>query len=389
VNYFSPGVRIVERENSPEETTFLLLLSRVNPETAILKQSQSLIPAPINWDAFISLCNKHGTTAIVYKNLLKLSAVPQHIIDKFEKVYYNQLRQNILMVSELDRLIDGLTSEGIEVISLKGATASEAIFGDIGLYPSGDLDILVRVEDIDRTRRVLESIGYTLNDKGFDEYREFFLRELYHINLSNGRFTIEPHWNLFMRYFTTPPEFWWEESIEVSSGGKQYRFLSPEKNILYTSFRLFSKGFAHLRFLFMIAEVVRHYQDSVNWEKLFGYAQEFRFENTLRVTLRLCHELLGAPVPDQYREIKSLRAKVICRRAEKMLFVEDYINPFNKALFAFLRDDVTGGAGVLLRRLFPSMGEVVSRYRLQEGSFKAKIYYVFNPLFLFLRKHQE
>ena len=214
----------MERKNSPEETTFLLLLSRVNPETAILNQSQSLIPAPINRDAFISLCNKHGTTAIVYKNLLKLSAVPQHIIDKFEKVYYTQLRQNILMVSELDRLIDGLNSEGIEVISLKGATASEAIFGDIGLYPSGDLDILVRIEDIDRTRRVLESIGYTLNDKGFDEYREFFLRELYHINLSNGRFTIEPHWNLFMRYFTTPPEFWWEESIEVSSGGKKYRF---------------------------------------------------------------------------------------------------------------------------------------------------------------------
>jgi len=35
------------------------------------------------------------------------------------------------------------------------------------------------------------------------------------------------------------------------------------------------------------------------------------------------------------------------------------------------------------------MGEIVSRYRLQEGSFKAIIYYVFNPVFLFFRKHQK
>lgn len=293
------------------------------------------------------------------------------------------------MISELDRLIEGLRGEGIEVISLKGATASESIFGDIGLYPSGDLDILIRIDDLDRMREFLERDGYTLNDKGFDDYREFFLRELYHVNLSNGRFTIEPHWNLFMRYFTTPPEFWWEESTEVSSGGKRYRFLSPEKNILYTSFRLFSKGFAHLRFLIMVAEVVRHYRDALDWEKLFGYAKRFRFENTLRVTLYFCNDLLGTPVPDQHRKIKSMRAKVISRRAEKMLFVEEYIHPFNKALFGFLRDDMTGAAGVMLRRIFPSMGEIVSRYRLQEGSFKAKIYYVLNPLFLFLKKHQE
>ncbi len=90
------------------------------------------------------------------------------------------------MVSELDRLIDGLNKKGIEVISLKGATASEKIFGDIALYPSGDIDILIKVEDIDSVRKFLEADGYTLNDKCFDEYRDYFIRELYHISLSKG-----------------------------------------------------------------------------------------------------------------------------------------------------------------------------------------------------------
>jgi hypothetical protein len=296
------------------------------------------------------------------------------------------------MVSELDRIIEGLSKRGIEVISLKGATASEKIFGDIALYPSGDIDILVKIKDIDETRKFLESEGYQLNDVGFHEYRDYFIKDLYHISMSNDRYTIEPHWNLFFRYFTTPQEFWWEESIEVSSGGKNYRFLSPEKNILYTAFRLFSKGFTHLRFLVMVAEIVRYYHNIVDWGKLFAYAKECKFENTLRLVMRLCHEFLGAPVPYQYTDITSLRAKVIYRRAEEMVFIEEDIHPLNKALFAFLRDDVMGTVSVLLRRLFPSMGEIVSRYRLTAGSGKAfayYTYYILNPIMLLKRKHQN
>lgn len=84
-----------------------------------------------------------------------------------------------------------------------------------------------------------------------------------------------------------------------------------------------------------------------------------------------------------------MREKILYRRAGKMVLVEEDIHPLNKALFAFLRDDVTGSVAVLLKRIFPSMGEIVARYRLEKGSFRAKIYYLFNPLFLFLRKHQK
>jgi hypothetical protein len=93
-------------------------------------------------------------------------------------------------------------------------------------------------------------------------------------------------------------------------------------------------------------------------------------------------------VPYQYTEIKSLRAKVLFRRAEEMVFIEEDIHPLNKALFAFLHDDVTGAVGVLLKRLFPSMGEIVSRYKLPSKSGKAIIYYILNPVMLLLRKRR-
>lgn len=378
----------MSEEYPSKEKDMLFLLSRVSPEASDIERAQALITT-LNWDSFIALSIKHGTSAIVYKNLLKLENIPQVVTDKFQGIYNNSLRSNILMVSELDRLIDGLNKTGIEVISLKGATASEKIFGDIGLYPSGDIDILVKVKDIDRVRRYLESAGYKLNDIGFDEYREFFIKELYHISLSNDRYTIEPHWNLFCRYFTTPPDFWWEESVTVSSGGREYNFLSPEKYILYTSFRIFFKSFRSLRFLVMVAEIIRYYRNEIDWDKLFAYAREYKFENVLRVVLRLSSQLLGASIPVEYIEIKRFRVRVLYRCAYTMLLRGEDPHPFYKALLIFLKDDLSDAFRVLFRRLFPSMGEIVSRYRLNEGSGKAKAYYILNPVMLLMRKHQR
>ena len=365
------------------------MLSRVEPEASVLERAQSLIGPSFNWGPFTEYSIAQGTSAIIYKNLLKLKNVPQSIIDKFRNIYHGTLRENILKVSELDRLIEILNREGIEVISLKGATASENIFGDIGVYPSSDIDILVKVEDIDRVRGILEADGYILNDAGFDEYREYFMKEQYHINLTKGSFTIEPHWNLFMMYFTAPPEFWWEESVIVSSGGKTYRFLSPEKNILYTSFRLFSIRFVQLRFLVIVAEIIKHYGDRIDWNKLFMYARRYKFENVLRVTMKLCNELLGMPVMPEYIRLSRSRTQVLYRRAYNMALRGEDVYVFNNALFALLRDDLTGALGVIGHRLFPPMGEIVSRYGLHAGSNKAIIYYILNPLFLALRKKQK
>ncbi len=372
---------------SSNETRLLLYLSRVKPASSVLKQAQTLIDSGLNWDSLIAESARHGTSNLIYKNLLRLENIPQNILDRFGNVYNHTLRHNVLLAAETDRLIDGLNAKGLEVIALKGPLTSEIIFGDLGAYPSSDIDILIRIGDIESARDYLESDGYRLNDKGFDAYRDFYIKELYHISLSNGQYTLEPHWNLFFRYFTAPPDFWWEESISVQSEGRTYQWLSPEKNILYNSFRTFFKVFAQLRFLVMLAEIIRHYKDEIDWEKLFHYAKTYKFENVLRVVLKLSHELLGAEVPKSCIDLKQLRAKMLYRIIRKVALEGDKDHALNKVLLASLRDDLSGFLRVMCRRLFPSMGEIVSRYRLPEKSSRAIGYYLLNPILLFMQKH--
>lgn len=204
------------------ETELLLLLSRVDPDAYVLENAQAVISGDLNWGMFTSLSIQHGTAAMVCKNLLERQNVPAEVRDRFRGIYHNNLKSNILRISELDRVIDILEKGDIDVISLKGASASEKVFGDIGIYPSDDIDVLVKVPDIDRVRKILEADGYKLNDIGFDEFRDYFIKELYHINLSKGHFTIEPHWNLFMRYFITPR----------NSGGRRALSSHPAEGII-------------------------------------------------------------------------------------------------------------------------------------------------------------
>jgi hypothetical protein len=376
-------------KQDPKETELLLLLSRVNPETPVLDTANLLVAPGIDWDSFVVASVKSGTANLIYKNLLRLHNIPGDVLERFRNMYNNSVRNNILMVSEHDRIIDGLNDLSVDVISLKGPIASEEIFGDIGIYPSGDLDILVRIEDMGETCQYLESIGYCLVDQAFVAYRDYFIHERYHISFSNGRYVIEPHWNLFYRYFTTPPEFWWDESITISSGGRKYLSLSPEKNVLYNAFRLFSKVFSELRFLAMLAEIVHRYEKELDWGKLFLYAKEYKFENLLRLTMRLSRDLLGAPVPEDRAEIRGLVPHMLYKTARRMTLRGESDYPMNKIFLAFLRDDFVGALKVILRRLFPSQGEIVSRYRLPVDSRRAMVYYFLNPLLLLMNRHQE
>ena len=80
---------------------------------------------------------------------------------------------------------------------------------------------------------------------------------------------------------------------------------------------------------------------------------------------------------------------MLYRLISKMVLSADDIHPLHKAGLLFLRDDLKGISRILLRRLFPPMGEIVSRYRLTPGTGKAVAYYAFNPMLLLFKKHRD
>jgi hypothetical protein len=372
------------------EQKLLFLLSRVSPDDEAIKRAGDIIKKGLNWAAFVDLCITNSTANIVYKNLLKLHPVPKEIVERFSKIYFGTLHSNILQINELDRLLEECYKEGIEIITLKGASVSEIIFRDIGLYPSSDIDFLFKSEDFDKLNAVFERNGYRLIDEHLPRYKDYYLKEQYHCVFSNGTFTFEPHWNLFFRYFNAPPDFWWSEALLVESNGRKYWYLSPEKNILYLSFRIFSKGFNSLKFLAIISETVNYYNDIMDWKKLFLYAKRYRFQNVLYAVLMMCRDFLGADITPEISSLRNLRADMLYKKASDLILnPEPARNPIIKVWLTLIAINLQSSLKILLKRLFPPVAEVRIRYHIYDSSSKIYIYYLLNPLLLILRKHQK
>src|SRR3989442_13911657 len=68
--------------------------------------------------------------------------------------------RNLRLTSELVRILDACSTHGVRALAYKGPTLAVLAYGDLGLRPFRDLDIVVDPADIDAGRALLQRLGY-------------------------------------------------------------------------------------------------------------------------------------------------------------------------------------------------------------------------------------
>jgi hypothetical protein len=365
------------------EEHLILLLSRVTPSPEALAEAERVLKGGVDYPVMMRLAAMNGVTALIYHHLKPLDFVPQEVLDRLKGASLRTMGENVRKAAEMIGIITLLKEAGVEAVPLKGPVASDVIFGDPGLYPSGDLDILVRPSDLKKAASALLEAGYR-KASGTDE--EDMLRGSYHLTFHNGRDVVEVHWTLAFRYFDIPPEFWWEETGMMEYEGTEMKKLSPERYILYAVFRLYRHAFRPLRFLVLIAEIIRKYRDELAWGRTVSYARTFRMERLLLFTLRLLKETLGADVPEDIVRRPVFGYDILKRLVFSGLFREvKRIHP-RMLLYTLLQETPADTLGVFLRRVFPLPSEIRLRYGLSAESKKVYFYYLMNPFLMLIRK---
>lgn len=371
-----------------DEESIIFLLSRVEPSQEAISSAEKIIgkaqPYELNWSSLVQNADRAGVSPLLYVNTKNMKGMPAKIVKRLERSYLGAVKKNVLLSSENEKIVLAFQRKNIPCIALKGALASELFFKNIGLYPSGDIDILTKPEDINDSKKVLRDLGYFQVD-GLSE--EDYLKNHYHLPpYVKGHFTVEVHWNLVKRYFFIPAEFWWEDTQEYESNGMKYITLSPEKYLLYAIYRLYSHGFRPLRFLVLVAEMINHYRDEMQWDIFLSYANNYRLDRLILFALKLARDVLDALVPDFLVEKKVFAYGYLKRKIIPRFFQEEAVHSRNMILYFTLQRNIRSFGAVALRRLTPSMSEIRMRYGLRPGSKKAFIYYLLNPLLMILGK---
>lgn len=369
---------------SPEEK-IILLLSRVQPSHEALESAVKLLTdnsRPIDLARLMEHASMNGVAPLLYCNLKSLNLVRQNAMDRLRSAYLRTVGENVRKGREMMRVLGLLREKGIAAIPLKGPVASDVIFGDPGLYPSGDLDILVKPSDLERTKKILLEAGY----KEGEAREEDMLQSSYHILFDKDGYFLEVHWNLAFRYFDVPPLFWWEEAGVAEYEGVQLPVLSAERYVLYSIFRFYSHAFRPLRFFVLSAEIINKDEKVMDWPKLISSARKYKMERLVLFSLKLMRDLLDARIRQETVGRRVFGYGFLKRVILSGLFQEVKKIHLRMLIYTTLLDTPWDTTRVLLRRIFPPLSEVRLRYGLSGVSKKVYAYYLLNPLLMVIRR---
>lgn len=364
------------------EKLFLQLSrSSVDNETGV----EGHVRDDIDWAVLSILALRNGVAGFVYRNTKDQDIFPEQIQQELQSVYRFTTFCNLDQLAQVIKILRLLSANDIQAIPLKGVIASELIFQDLGVYPSGDIDILVHPADLSVVKKILIDSGYS-SVVGIQE--EDLLINHYHLMFHNGHHLLEVHWNLAKRYVEIPPDFWWQDVRTVRWKDMDVVELAPEKYILYTIFRLFDHCFYPLRFLVLIAGIVDTYSNEICWDTLLAEAKKYKMRRLTLFTLKLLRDVLGTSIPDRILQNKIMGEGVLKKLILSGIFKGVKRPHVRMFVYSSLLDGPVNIGKVLLGRLFPSKGELCLRYKLNHGSSKVWLYYLMNPVMLFFRRNK-
>lgn len=243
----------------PKELKLLLQIMQTDNHECIRGLNAELA-SEIDWGLFLQLAKHHRIYPLIYSKLSKIDEplVPSRVIHILKQEYKENIFQMLKLSGEMERLSKLFAENNIRSLFMKGPAIADAIYGDISLRTSKDLDILIPKSDFEKVEEILLNLGYKIEEpptifKGF-EWRE---RHVSYYHFQKG-IEIEIHWRLY-----TPPakepsfdELWKRRRISKLTSYPVH-FFGKEDLFFYLVAHGVEHGWFRLRWLADIVEVMR------------------------------------------------------------------------------------------------------------------------------------
>lgn len=299
----------------PLEAELLLLCARLELNIAERQRLVQLLATDLDWAWTVDLAARHGLRPLVYRHLDATApdVVPRHVLVELWSLHQRRSRSNQAMAEELLRILQVFDSHAIPAIPYKGPALAAAVYGDVALREFGDLDILLRRQDVVAAKALLLTAGYQTLYALTPAVEAAFLRSpaQYHLVLIHreSQISVELHW-------MTDPDFpvepsaddgWWKNLGVADLGEGKVRCFSARELLLILCLHGSKHYWASLGWLVDVAELMR-VQPPADWDWIFGQARRMACERRVALGLNLAHRLLDAPLPpDMQRRIAAVR----------------------------------------------------------------------------------
>lgn len=208
----------------------------------------------LDWQKVLRLSESHRIGIILYYGIVNSQIdLPKDISENFQRDTIRSFFVSKNQVSAISQLLSEFESNGIDYMPVKGSVL-KMVYPKPELRPMGDADILIRVEQYDKIKPVLEKLGYEYTDESLCEI----------IWKKKGKLYLELHKTLvpenvedYYVHFGTG----WENAVKSKGYNHKYE-LSPEDHYLFV--------FTHFARHYRAAGIgIKHFVDIWMYNKIY------------------------------------------------------------------------------------------------------------------------
>ena len=311
------------------EVELLLGCARVHIDSARVARISALLQEDLNWNYLLRMASQHGMMPLLYWHLKSIhpDAVPKATLDQLHGHFYNNARYNLLLTGALLKLLKLLETHKIPAIPYKGPALAVSVYGNLALRQFGDLDIVIRKQDILKVKDLLLSEGYRAEYQLTPAQETAFLQmgHAYSFSRQANAVHVEIHYQIFPSYLAFPLDLdvLWERLEPLSLAGNTVLNLAPGDLLLILCVHGAKHQWERLEWICGIAEMLRIHQ-GMDWNRIMQQATLVSNKRALLLGLLLASNLLDAPVPPQVLQeaqgdsvVKMLAAQVQARLPEE------------------------------------------------------------------------
>jgi len=309
-----------------------------------------------DWDRLLVLAEQHGVTGHLAGCLRKLNgdSVPPGIRQALADRQRAQNFFSLRLTAELFRLLERFTSEGIGALVVKGPVLAVQAYGDSAMRSYGDLDMLVRQQDIRRATELMSAAGFVpaVSLSAIDAGK---IPGQYLFSRPDSKIIVELHNDCTLRYFPRrlPLEEFFARQIRVCIDGHDAPALSVEDELVLICIHGAKHFWERLMWIADVAALVSR-QTGIDWERVADSARAVGARRMLHTGLRLASDLLKTQLPGKVKAAvqEDTAASRLAVQTRKWLPAAGFSPPglFQRALFRMrMRGNLISGSAYLLR----------------------------------------
>ncbi|MDR7000628.1 nucleotidyltransferase family protein [Neobacillus niacini] len=281
----------------------------------------------------------------------KLEQTPDFFQDFLKQSYERSFYQNLFIKSQQEDILQRFEDYGINVIPLKGIHLAEKVFGHVGARATSDIDLLIRIEDLEIAIEVVHYLGFTVEEAPIPgHFHCSFSKELPN---STMPLVVELHWSL-VKQSTSKFDIadLWKHAKPVK-GNEYIKELIPN----HTFYMLCLHGWRHnldsMKYFLDLIQALYYFNEDVDYEEILQLAAKHQTHRRMIRTLSILY--LQFPFLDKIKPFHHKR--------DFPLWQYRYAQGFKKYLdfidYQFLGfDTVKHGFVEFIHWIWPSKDEV-------------------------------